>query len=249
MPLRVIETNGRSIIASEPSPRRTATAILLGERIITPSMTAWPPTGRKGKETSLAPRVTRGVWRNENGSRPDDRSGRGADVESLGVGAGAGRLGRFAGCRGLFRGFLAVLLAEALNPAGLVDQLLLARIEGVAVRADVEVDLAVGRGRNDRGARLPFGVAAVAMEGANLVDGMNAGFHDLLLRAAFPGHEPHRVMECSSGPSAPPLACDERPRSMPQAPGTVKSPGSVRSARRWASAARRTSAAASPSWG
>ena len=45
---RVTEAKGRSRKASVPSGRRTATAMREGERIMTPSMTAWPPTGRNG---------------------------------------------------------------------------------------------------------------------------------------------------------------------------------------------------------
>jgi hypothetical protein len=58
--LRVIETNGRSIMRPiDPSPRRTATAMRLGERIITPSMTALASNRQEG-QAHLAPPRNRG---------------------------------------------------------------------------------------------------------------------------------------------------------------------------------------------
>src|SRR5262249_48630187 len=84
-------------------------------------------------------------------------------------------------------GLLSVLLAEAFDATGLVDQLLLPGEERVAVRADVEVHLAVGGAGSQRGTRLPLGVAAVAVELANFVDGMDPGLHDNLLNGGVPG--------------------------------------------------------------
>ena len=44
----VTDSKARSMNVIEPSTRRTATAIFDGARIMTPSTTAWPPTGRNG---------------------------------------------------------------------------------------------------------------------------------------------------------------------------------------------------------
>src|SRR5262245_49621805 len=66
--------------------------------------------------------------------------------------------------------FVTVLLAEAIHATGGVDQLLLARIERVALAADVGMDLRLRRARLER-------VAARALDGGGVVLGMNAGFH------------------------------------------------------------------------
>src|SRR5207253_7519004 len=67
-----------------------------------------------------------------------------------------------------------VLLAEALNTACGVDQLLLPRIKRVALVADVCMDLSLGRARLER-------IAARALDRGGVVLGMNAGFHEKLL--------------------------------------------------------------------
>src|SRR6476659_817519 len=85
--------------AIAPSGLRTATAQLDGERIITPSRTAWPPIAV----------LIRGY---------PPRSGLTA----------------------LRRGALELLL-EALDATAGVDQLLLARVEGMTGRADLDVQL------------------------------------------------------------------------------------------------------------
>ena len=55
-----------------PSPRRTATAMREGERIMTPSMTAWPPTGRNGMGP---PRMRKAPGRARRpGREPEERS-------------------------------------------------------------------------------------------------------------------------------------------------------------------------------
>src|SRR5262249_9716292 len=76
---------------------------------------------------------------------------------------------------------LLVALTEALDATGLVDDALLAREERVAVRADVEVHLPVGGAGLDRGARLPLVPAAVAVEHAQLVDGVDSCLHGSFL--------------------------------------------------------------------
>src|SRR6266536_496426 len=59
---------------------------------------------------------------------------------------------------------------EALDPAAGVHQLLLPRVERVAVRADLDVQVGLGRARHEF-------VAARAAHGGDDVLGMNAGFH------------------------------------------------------------------------
>src|SRR5262249_45470160 len=68
-------------------------------------------------------------------------------------------------------GLVAVAALEAFDTAGGVDDLLLAGIERMAVRADLDMDLRA------RGARLDL-VAAGADDRAALVRGMNSFFHD-----------------------------------------------------------------------
>src|SRR5207247_7755963 len=125
--LRVTETNAASCSAIVPSGRRTAVATRAGERIMTPSMTAWPPTGRNFPTGPPMKRRTKG------GMAPS----RAFDFRSL-------------GSRLLFRGLflLGVLAAETLHATGRVDQLLLAGVERMAVGADFHVMVA------HRGARL-----------------------------------------------------------------------------------------------
>src|SRR6266487_4284459 len=94
---RVTDENGFSIRAIEPSGRRTATATRDGERIMTPSMTAWPPTGRKGM----------GLLKARTAPGRADSTRREAVRAQLGLGRRAG-LGR-----GLV--LLAVAPAEALD--------------------------------------------------------------------------------------------------------------------------------------
>ena len=71
-----------------------------------------------------------------------------------------------------FGGGVGVLPREALNSAGGVYQLLLARKEGVAVRADFHAQHLAFDGR----ARLE-GMAAGAMHRNGMIVGMNTGFH------------------------------------------------------------------------
>src|SRR5216117_1335380 len=66
--------------------------------------------------------------------------------------------------------FGSVLLAEPLHAAGRIEQLLLAREEGMAGRADFYVNRGRGRARDKR-------VTACALDGCPLVFGVNPGFH------------------------------------------------------------------------
>src|SRR5580698_6740052 len=67
----------------------------------------------------------------------------------------------------------AVLLPEPLNASRSVDQLLLPGVERVAVRADVRMDLRLGRARLEC-------IAARADDRRGCVFWMNVGFHSLL---------------------------------------------------------------------
>src|SRR5262249_6687142 len=125
--------------AIAPSGLRTATAQLDGERIITPSRTAWPP-----------------------------------------IAVAIGVLAALAGLRAL------ELALEALDAAAGVDELLLARVEGMAGRADLDVKLGLRR------ARLEL-VPARTAHGRKHVFGVNAGLH----RRA-------RIAEAVSGAALPP---------------------------------------------
>src|SRR5947209_18722605 len=86
---------------------RTATAQVETPRIITPSRTAWPPTGASRWATS-SPSLMRLLAR--------------------GLGGAA---------------------LEAIDPATRVDQLLPPGVEGMAVRADLDVDLGLRRPRRE----------------------------------------------------------------------------------------------------
>src|SRR5690606_16179050 len=83
---------------------------------------------------------------------------------------------------GLSSLLLLVLLAEALDAAGRVDELLLAGEEGVALRADVHREGLPGRARLDGG-------AAGAGDGDGLVRGMDVGLHGIP-SAPSPGVRP-----------------------------------------------------------
>lgn len=97
-----------------------------------------------------------------------------------------------------------VLLAEFVDaPAG-VDDLLFARIERVAVRADFDLQVVSERGTGDE--RVP----AAAGHGGLFVFGMDAGFHGfegLFERLSAPGE---KVAQCSD---AGPLPQDEKRRA------------------------------------
>jgi hypothetical protein len=67
----------------------------------------------------------------------------------------------------------AVLLAELLDPSGGINNLLLAGIEGVALRAHFNVQIL-----GHRGVRLE-GITAAAVHGDFVVVGVNFRFHDL----------------------------------------------------------------------
>src|SRR4029079_19331888 len=109
-----ISPSGTSSASSPPSLScsgaglRTATAHVETPRIITPSRTAWPPTGASRWATRV----------------PGDSPATAVSALALVLLAGGG-----------------VAALEALDAAAGVDQLLPARVERVAVRADLDVDL------------------------------------------------------------------------------------------------------------
>src|ERR1700731_161076 len=81
-------------------------------------------------------------------------------------------LGGFDFCGFDFGSSVGVLLGEALDAAGGVNQLLLAGEEGMAIRADFDVQLVALDGRTGREI-----VPAGAMHRYSVIVGMNTGFH------------------------------------------------------------------------
>src|SRR5436305_1659791 len=135
--LRSTEVSGNDLTSTGPSSPsagaglRTATAQVETPRIITPSRTAWPPTGASRWATSWPslmpwPRLA------------------------------AGSLGGAA--------------LEAIDPPTRVDQLLTPGVERVAVGADLDVDLRLGRARREL---VAAGAAHVGLD----VLGVDLGLH------------------------------------------------------------------------
>src|SRR5262245_7372265 len=130
-------------------------------------------------------------------------------MRATGAGEGpllVGGLGRLGGRQ------LRVALAEAVHAAGLIEQLLLAGEEGVAVGADVEVHLAIARAGLERGARRPLGATAVAVERAGLVNRMDPGLHGRLLRCGGVPRGParRRIRPVWTGSGSGKRGCPER---------------------------------------
>src|SRR3954451_7556747 len=127
---------------------RTATAQVEMPRIITPSSTACPPTGLSRAAISA----------------PSGRRVSSAAEVALTGGLDSGALRALGGALG-------GTALEALDAATGVDQLLLAGVERVAVRADLDVKLGLGR----PGGEL---VAARTADVGLDVLGMDVGLHD-----------------------------------------------------------------------
>src|SRR6266566_852704 len=156
-----------------PSGFRTATAQLDGPRIITPSRTACPPTVVK-VSLAHAERVGRRPQTDARASSRVLKSARKrcrgpvhhhALEDRLSADGGQGRGLGAAGAAGLLEPAL-----EALDASARVDQLLLARVERVAVGADLDVQLGL------RGAgleRVPAGTG----DGREDVVGMDLRLH------------------------------------------------------------------------
>src|SRR3954451_2177215 len=147
----VQETSGNDCTSISPSGLRTPTAHVETPRIITPSSTACPPTGA---------------------SRCACSAGRGGAAVSVltCIGSAAGPASWSLGAGALPLGGAAL---EALDATAGVDQLLLARVERVAVRADLHVHVALGRAGRER-------VPARARHGRLDVLGMDFGLHDVV---------------------------------------------------------------------
>ena len=109
----------------------TATAHVPAPRIITPSRTAWPPTGASRVATHSP-----GSALTDATAPLSDPGRRSASGHGMGrSGSGSGRA-------------LGGTAAEAVDAAARVDELLLARVERVAVGADLHVDIRLrGTGR------------------------------------------------------------------------------------------------------
>src|ERR1700759_4130998 len=149
----VQETSGNDCTAIGPSSvessstagLRTATAHVVMPRIITPSSTACPPTGASREAVRRPPPAPAPISCNP------------------GLSARAGGRTRSAATLGHAP-------LEALNATTGVDQLLLARIERVAGRADLDVNLVLRRAGHEL-------VAARAADVSVYVFGMNFGLH------------------------------------------------------------------------
>src|SRR6476661_5275828 len=116
------DVSGEAVTSISPSGVRTATAQVETPRIITPSSTACPPTG-----------ASFDAIRRPSGRRVALKVPR---RRALGRGAAAvAALGHAP--------------LEALDATARVDELLPARVERVAVGADLDVDVALGRARGE----------------------------------------------------------------------------------------------------
>src|SRR5215208_1127674 len=156
------ETSGSELIATSPSGLRTATAHVETPRIITPSSTACPPTAA----SRLATGLPSGIRASASCGRPFSS---GAPAVTFGCGAPSRAMSGVclltaAGCAAL----------EPLDPAAGVDQLLLAGVERMAGRADLDVELRL------RGTRVEL-VAARASNVREYVLRMDLSLHPVQL--------------------------------------------------------------------
>src|SRR5450759_1946351 len=131
------ESTGRQTSATSPLGLRTASDQYEGLRIITPSITAWPPyivvdcLASRGSERKRRRRFLLGFT---------------VATRTLGLRDRKSIFGlRLVGASCLFGLFEPAL--EALDTAAGVDELLLARVEGMAGRADLDVELGLYRAR------------------------------------------------------------------------------------------------------
>src|SRR3954451_2311783 len=141
-------TSDSELSSTSPSGVRTATAQTETPRIITPSSTAWPPTGA----SRLATRAPSGM---RSGSAPFDEAGSPRPVP-----------GKLPPCLGV----LGRAALEPLDPATAVDQLLLAGVERVTLRAELDVKIGLGRARVEA-------VPARAVHVGECVFGMDSCLH------------------------------------------------------------------------
>src|SRR4051812_37772402 len=156
------ETSGSELIAISPSGLRTATAQVETPRIITPSSTACPPTGA----SRLATGMPSGIRASASWGRPFS-----SGAPAARVGCGTPSRAMAAVCLAAAAGCAAI---EPLDPAAGVDQLLLAGVERMAGRADLNVELRL------RGARVEL-VAARASNVREYVFGVDLSLHPFQL--------------------------------------------------------------------
>src|SRR3954471_1422488 len=153
------ETSGSELTWISPSGLRTATAQVETPRIITPSRTAWPPTGA----SRLATGRPSGMRASASCGRPFSSGARSVGTSrscTPSPATGAPYLTTAAGGAAI----------EPLDPAAGVHELLLAGVEGVARGADLHVKLRL------RGARIEL-VAARAAHVRERVIGVDTSLH------------------------------------------------------------------------
>src|ERR1035437_2222843 len=168
---------------------RTATAQLATPRIITPSSTAWPPTGASrcalrappGASSANAPEPLQPEPLRPEPSVPDTPAGASVRTGAAAVIAASGVVGEPAARRpdiallggaglGCVQAALGDAALEALDAAAGVHQLLPARVERVAVRADLDVQRVARRARHEL-------VAARARDVDRTVGGVDLVLH------------------------------------------------------------------------
>src|SRR5256714_7843487 len=170
------ETRGSEVTSTSSSGFRTATAQVETPRIITPSSTAWPPTGASRLATGIPSGIRTSARRRRPSvaGRPSADGGlctRSVTVDSIGS---AEASPCFPAPRTAPPGALTLAprraTLEALDPATRVDELLLARVEGMARRTDLNVQLRLRRARVEL-------VPARATDVGDYVVGMDTGLH------------------------------------------------------------------------
>src|SRR5262245_34247213 len=146
------ETSGSELTSISPSGVRTATAQVETPRIITPSSTACPPTGASLRATG----IPSGIRASERAGRPSIAAASSVVwvdssrlVTATFIGIASGSPSPLTPQRSIHARDLPLAAGgatlEALDPATRVDQLLLARVEGVARGADLDVQLRLRR--------------------------------------------------------------------------------------------------------
>src|SRR6476646_10480948 len=145
-------TSGSELTWTSPSGLRTATAQVETPRIITPSRTAWPPTGASRLATGSPSgiRCSASFGRPFSSGEPSVGTSRSCTPSPA---TGVPYLTTAAGGAAI----------EPLDPAAGVHELLLAGVEGVARRADLHVKLRL------RGARIELVAARAAHVGERVV--------------------------------------------------------------------------------
>src|SRR3954451_15847783 len=169
------ETRGSEVTSTSPSGFRTATAHVETPRIITPSSTAWPPTGASRLATGIPSgiRASARCGCPSTAGEPSASGGlcaRSVTADFIGSAKAAPSFPAPPAPPGALALAPRSATLEALDPAARIDQLLLAGVEGMARRADLHVQLGLRR------ARIELVPARAADVGEHVV-GMDAGFH------------------------------------------------------------------------